>query len=166
MSRLASISASVFLVCFSQVVPYLSSDVFVVSPLDVSKLPQSCFPVPLCDVLYVKYFPDVSFMIMSWSLSVWPHAHLHIFISVTSRFSTWSVSKPCLPLYSLYWRLAPTQCRQWTICSTSALDGIDSNQPSAESLCFLGDLAVVSIHPIGVVASTPSQGSTSLDADP
>ena len=74
-----------------------------------------------------------SFMIMSWYLSVWPHANLHIFISVTSSFFTWSVSKPCLPLYSLYWRLAPTQCRQWTMCSTSALDGIDRNQPSAES---------------------------------
>ena len=38
-----------------------------------------------------------SFMIMSWSLSVWTHAHLHIFISVTSSFLTWSVSTQALP---------------------------------------------------------------------
>ena len=35
-------------------------------------------------------FPTFSFFLMSsfltWSLSVWPHAHLHIFISVTSSF--------------------------------------------------------------------------------
>ena len=48
----------------------------------------------------------------------------------------------------------------------AAFDGIDRNQLSAESLCFLGDLAVVSIHPIEVVASTPLQGSTSSVADP
>ena len=36
----------------------LSSDVFLVSPLDVSKLAQSCFPAPRCDVLYFKTLPD------------------------------------------------------------------------------------------------------------
>ena len=35
-----------------------------------------------------------------------------------------------------------------------------------ESRCLLGDLAVVSIHTIEVVASTPSQGSTCSVADP
>ena len=67
----------------------------------------------------------------------------------------------CLPLYPLSWRLSPTQGRQRTMCSTAALDGIDRNQLSAESCYFVGDLAVVSIHPFEVVASTPSQGSTS-----
>ena len=73
---------------------------------------------------------------------------------------------PCLPLYPLSWRLAPIQGHQRTMCSTTALDGIDRNQLSAESWCFLGDHAVISIHPIEVVASTLSQGSTSSVADP
>ena len=37
----------------------ISSDVFLVSPLDVSKPPQSCFHAPLCDVLYFKSPPNV-----------------------------------------------------------------------------------------------------------
>ena len=37
----------------------LSSDVFLVSPHDVSKPPQYCFPAPLCGVLYLKSVPDV-----------------------------------------------------------------------------------------------------------
>ena len=52
------------------------------------------------------------------------------------------------------------------MCSTAALDGIDRKQLFVESLCFLADLAVVSIHPIEVVASTPSQGSTPSVAYP
>ena len=28
---------------------------------------------------------------LTWSLSVWPHAHRHIFISVTSSFFTWEL---------------------------------------------------------------------------
>ena len=28
---------------------------------------------------------------LTWSLSVWPHAHLHIFISVTSSFFAWEL---------------------------------------------------------------------------
>ena len=48
----------------------LSSDVVLVSPLYVAKPPESRFPAPLSD-------------------SVWPQAHLHIFISVTSSFFTW-----------------------------------------------------------------------------
>ena len=30
-----------------------------VSPLYVSKSPQSCFPAPLCDILYIQSLPDV-----------------------------------------------------------------------------------------------------------
>ena len=67
----------------------LSSDIFLVSSLYVAKPPQSCFPAPLC------MFSTFSFFLMSsfrtWSLSVWPHAHLHIFISVTSSFFTWEL---------------------------------------------------------------------------
>ena len=38
---------------------------------------------------------------LMWYLGVWPHAHLHIFISVTSSFFTWdivigSISNPLL----------------------------------------------------------------------
>ena len=68
----------------------LSSDVFLVSPLDVAKLPQSCFPAPLCGVLYLQCLPDVTVSHMV-SYNVWPPAHLHIFISVTSRFFTWEL---------------------------------------------------------------------------
>ena len=46
----------------------LSSDVFLVSPLDVTKPHQSCFPVPLCDVLWVKSLPDVIVSLMVSSL--------------------------------------------------------------------------------------------------
>ena len=64
----------------------LSSDVVLVSPLYVSKPHESRFPAPLCDTLYLQMF---SFL--TWSLSVWPHAHLHIFNSVTSSFFTWEL---------------------------------------------------------------------------
>ena len=37
----------------------LSSDVVLVSPLYVAKPPQSCFPAPLCDILYLQSLPDV-----------------------------------------------------------------------------------------------------------
>ena len=67
-----------------------SSDVFLVSPLYLAKRPQSCFPVPLCNVLYFQSLPDVIVSHMV-SFSVWPHAHLHIFISVTSSFFTWEL---------------------------------------------------------------------------
>ena len=68
-----------------------SSDVFLVSPLYVAKRPQSCFPVPLCNVLYYSQsLPDVIVSHMV-SFSVWPHAHLHIFISVTSSLFTWEL---------------------------------------------------------------------------
>ena len=40
-------------------------------------------------------FSTFSFSLMSsfptWSLSVWPHAYLHIFISVTFSFFTWEL---------------------------------------------------------------------------
>ena len=29
--------------------------------------------------------------LLTWSLSVWPHSHLHIFISATSSFFTWEL---------------------------------------------------------------------------
>ena len=72
----------------------LSSDVFFVSTLDVSKPPQSSFPAPLCDILFLM----LSFLISSHS--VWPHAHLLILIYVTSSFFTWelvigTLSIPC-----------------------------------------------------------------------
>ena len=37
----------------------LSSDVFLVSPLYVAKPHQSCFPAPLCYVLYFQSLPDI-----------------------------------------------------------------------------------------------------------
>ena len=88
--------------------------------------------------------------------------HRHV---VGSAQDTNEACLPCLPLYPIL-RLASTQGHPWRMCSTAAFVGIDRNQLPAESLCFLGDIAVVSIHPIEVVASTPSQGSTSSGADP
>ena len=41
-----------------------SSDVFLVSPLYVAKPSQSCFPVPLCYVLYFQSLPDVIVFLM------------------------------------------------------------------------------------------------------
>ena len=67
----------------------LSSAVFLVSFLYVAKPPQSCFPAPLC---YVSTFScSLMSSFLTWYLSVWPHAHLHIFISVTSSFFTWEL---------------------------------------------------------------------------
>ena len=60
----------------------LFSDVWLASPVHVSKPHQSNFPSPLCDVLYVHSLPYV--IIFTWSLNVRTHTHLHISISVTS----------------------------------------------------------------------------------
>ena len=70
-----------------------------VSPLYVAKPHESRFPAPLCDTLYT-FSLSLMFSFLTWSLSVWPHAHLHIFISVTSSFFTWEL-----------WRLAPSPSR-------------------------------------------------------
>ena len=64
----------------------LFSDMVLVSPLYVAKPPQPWFPAPLCDVLYLQSLSDV--IVFTWSLSVWPHTHQDIFISVTSSFFT------------------------------------------------------------------------------
>ena len=37
---------------------------------------------PLCDILYPQTLTDV-ITFLTWSLGVWPHAHLHFFISAT-----------------------------------------------------------------------------------
>ena len=69
----------------------LSSDVFFVPPLHVSKPPQSRFPAPLCDILYIQSLPDVIISHMVSQCVVRPHAHLHIFVSVTSSFFSWEI---------------------------------------------------------------------------
>ena len=56
----------------------LSPDVVLVSPLYVAKPHQSCFPVPLCDTLYLPSLPDVIVSRMvSWRMAACPSAHLH-----------------------------------------------------------------------------------------
>ena len=57
--------------------------------LHMSKPPQSCFPAPLCDVLYLQSLPDViishivSFCVLPHahrlSLAVWQHFTCYIF---------------------------------------------------------------------------------------
>ena len=56
----------------------------------MSKPHQSCFPVHLGDILFLQC---VLYMLSfhTWSISVWPHAHLPIFISVTSSFFRWEL---------------------------------------------------------------------------
>ena len=66
----------------------LSSDVFLVSSIYVAKPPQSCFPAPLCYVLYVQSLPDV---IVSLSHGLLVCGRMPIFISVTSSFFTWEL---------------------------------------------------------------------------
>ena len=51
----------------------LYSDVVFVSPLYVAKPPQSCFPAPLCDVLYFLSLPDKTLTnssFIAWYLGV------------------------------------------------------------------------------------------------
>ena len=65
-----------------------SSHIFLFSSLYMPKPPQSRFRDPVCDLLYLHSLLDV---LISQSLSVWPHAHLHIFISATSNLFTWAL---------------------------------------------------------------------------
>ena len=60
----------------------LSSDVVLVY-VYVAKSPRSRFPALPCLSLMLSF--------LTWSLSVWPHAHLHIFISVISSFFMWEL---------------------------------------------------------------------------
>ena len=66
----------------------LSSDVVLVSPLYMTKPPQCCFPLPLCHSLHLQSLSMLSFLIniILWSVSVWRHAHLHIFIFCHFQF--------------------------------------------------------------------------------
>ena len=74
-----SIPASVFLAFFPQVVPSQ----------------ESFFRRILAFLHLTVVFSTLSLSLVSsfltWSLRVWPHAHLHIFISVTSSFFTWQL---------------------------------------------------------------------------
>ena len=66
--------------------------VLFVLPFDVSKPPQSCFPA---HVLFAILSISLVSSFVTMYLSVWPHAHLHIFISVTCTvtcsFFTWEL---------------------------------------------------------------------------
>ena len=78
----------------------LASDVFVVSPIDVSKPPQPCFLHLSLSLMFSTLSLSLISSFLTWYLSVWPHAHLRIFISATSSFFTWelvigTVSIPC-----------------------------------------------------------------------
>ena len=42
-------------------------------------------------VILSTFSLSLVFSFLTWSLSVWPHAHPHIFISVTSSFFTWEL---------------------------------------------------------------------------
>ena len=42
-------------------------------------------------VMFSTFSLSLMSSFLTWSLSVWPHAHLHIFISVTSSFFTWEL---------------------------------------------------------------------------
>ena len=56
----------------------LSSYLVLVSPLYVAKPPQSCFPVPLCDTLYLQFLLDVFVShVVSCRVAACPCAHHH-----------------------------------------------------------------------------------------
>ena len=42
-------------------------------------------------VMFSTFILSLMSSFFTWSLSVWPHAHLHIFISATSSFFTWEL---------------------------------------------------------------------------
>ena len=65
----------------------LSSDVLLVSGLVWSRLLTRFASLHL-SVIFSTFSPSLLSSFLTWSLSVWPHAHLHIFNSVTSSFFT------------------------------------------------------------------------------
>ena len=42
-------------------------------------------------VMFSAFYLSLMSLLLTWSISVWPHADLHIFISVTSSFLTWEL---------------------------------------------------------------------------
>ena len=83
-------------------VQILSSDVLLVSPLDVfqtTSILLSCTYLQYClSVMFSTTSLSLMSSFLTWSLSVWPHAHLHIFISVTSSFFVWELVNKSLVL--------------------------------------------------------------------
>ena len=67
----------------------LSSDVVLVSPLYMSKPHQSCFPAPLCDVLYLQ---SLSGVIVS-------HMNLHLIYPYFFPVVTYSFTNLTLEIY-------------------------------------------------------------------
>ena len=57
----------------------LSSDIFLVSSLQVSEPHQACFPASLCDILYIQSLPDriIPYMI-SYCVAARPSSHHHL----------------------------------------------------------------------------------------
>ena len=67
----------------------LSSGVFLVSPLYMSKSPQYCFPVPLCVILYHQSLPGVVVSNMvSYCVAACSSVHLHF---CHFQFFTWDL---------------------------------------------------------------------------
>ena len=67
----------------------LPSYIVSVSSLYVAKSLQPCFPHHSVILSTFSLSPMLSFL--AWSISVWPHAHIHIFMSVTSSFFAWEL---------------------------------------------------------------------------
>ena len=85
------ISASVFLFFFSRVVPSPES-LFRDSLVIASSCPNHLSIAFLhLSVIFSTFSLSQMLSFLTWSLSVWPHAHLHIFIYVTSSFFTWEL---------------------------------------------------------------------------
>ena len=76
----------------------LSSGTFLVSPLERPN--HLSFAFVYLSVIFSTSSLSLILSFLTWFLSVWPHDHRYIFISVTSSFSTWdlitgNVSIPC-----------------------------------------------------------------------
>ena len=67
----------------------LSSELFLVSPL--TRRHHLSLAFLQLSVMVSTFSLSLMSSFLTWSLSVWPHAHLHIFIFVTSSFFTWEL---------------------------------------------------------------------------
>ena len=85
------ISASVFLFFFYQVIPSPKSSFRCVLGLVSSRFQTTSVSFFAPHVMFYTSSLSLMHYFITWSLSGWPFAHLHIFISFTSNFFTWEL---------------------------------------------------------------------------
>ena len=72
-----------------------------------SSLGQTCLAFQHLYVVFSTFCLSLMLSFITWSLSVWPPANLHMFIPVTTRFFTWELvtGTVCIP-YSKAFRFS------------------------------------------------------------